>query len=224
MNNFKIGKFSSINALNSNIVMGKNIEIGEYVEIGEKADYDDLYKSPKKYERKDLIIKDNVIIKSHVTVHAPIFEKTEIGTNSMIMPFSHVAHDVIIGDNVHIALAKLGGHCKIHDYAYIGLNSATHQFVTVGAFSMVGGGSFVTKDIPPFLIYIDGKGCYKINKLGLERAGYSKEQIVTVDDYYTTSEITLLDKTLRPYIDKFKMDSQRKHANLWIEELVNEQR
>ena len=78
---------------------------------------------------------------------------TRIGDNNLFMGYVHVAHDVIIGNHCVFAnVATLAGHVEIDDYVVVGGLTPIHQFCKLGSHVMVGGGSVVTQDIPPFCL------------------------------------------------------------------------
>ncbi|MBX7201495.1 MAG: acyl-ACP--UDP-N-acetylglucosamine O-acyltransferase [Bacteroidia bacterium] len=133
-------------------------------------------------------IGNNVIIRECVTINRGTSDrmKTVVGSNTLLMAYTHIAHDCMIGEHVIIANAgTLGGHVVIQDYARIGGVTAIHQFVNIGRHVMVSGGSLVRKDIPPFvkagrepLAYVG------VNSIGLRRAGFSSEAINGVQEVY----------------------------------------
>ena len=93
------------------------------------------------------------------------------------MATTHIAHDCIVGNNVIMAnIATLGGHVEIGDWCNIGGGAMIHQFVKIGKQSLIGGGFSAKQDVPPFII---GAGTplrfVGINKVGLERRGFSDE-------------------------------------------------
>lgn len=93
------------------------------------------------------------------------------------MAYAHVAHDCQIGNNVVIANAvNMGGHVLIEDWATIGGLTPIHQFVRIGAHSMVGGATRTSQDVPP---YTKAAGSpiklYGLNSVGLDRRGFSLE-------------------------------------------------
>jgi len=144
-----------------------------------------------KGEETTVTIGDNTTIRECVTLNrGTALDKndTKIGNNCLLMAYTHVAHDCIIGNSVIIANAvQLAGHINIEDFAYIGGSSAIHQFVSIGAHAMVSGGSLVRKDVPPYakagrepLAYIG------INSVGLRRRGFSDEIISEIQDIYRT--------------------------------------
>ncbi|NOZ83696.1 MAG: acyl-ACP--UDP-N-acetylglucosamine O-acyltransferase [Epsilonproteobacteria bacterium] len=111
---------------------------------------------------------------------------TKIGSNCLIMAFSHIAHDCIIGNNVILANgATLAGHITIEDYATIGGLTAIHQFVRIGRYAMVGGASGVPQDILPFCLSAEPRATlHGINKIGLTRHNFSRQQIDNITKAY----------------------------------------
>ena len=107
---------------------------------------------------------------------------TEIGNNGYFMAYTHVGHDCKIGNNVVIANdSHLGGHTTIEDGVVIGGVCAFNQFTKVGKNAFIGGGSVVNKDILPFTrAHGDHAVCRATNKIGLQRKGYSKEEVENV--------------------------------------------
>ncbi|MGB4398262.1 MAG: acyl-ACP--UDP-N-acetylglucosamine O-acyltransferase [Daejeonella sp.] len=178
--------------------IGSNVTIMEGARIGKNcrifpgavisAQPQDLkYKG----EASTVTIGDNTIIRECVTLNrGTALDKntTTIGANCLLMAYVHVAHDCVIGDNVIIANSvQLAGHIEVQDYAFIGGASAVHQFVSIGAHSIISGGSLVRKDVPPYtkagrepLSYVG------INSVGLRRRGFSSEQIYEIQDIYRT--------------------------------------
>lgn len=144
-----------------------------------------------KGEASTVTIGDNTIIRECVTLNrGTALDKntTTIGSNCLLMAYVHVAHDCIIGNNVIIANSvQLAGHIEVQDFAFIGGASAVHQFVSIGAHSIISGGSLVRKDVPPYtkagrepLSYVG------INSVGLRRRGFSSEKINEIQDIYRT--------------------------------------
>lgn len=110
-------------------------------------------------------------------------EPTTIGDDCLIMSYAHVAHNCRIGNRVILVnSANIGGHVRIDDWAIVGGVTPVHQFVQIGAHSMIGGGSRVPMDIAP---YVKAAGVplrvVGINRIGLERRGFSPEAIHDVE-------------------------------------------
>ena len=108
---------------------------------------------------------------------------TKIGDHCYFMVNAHVAHDCILGDHVMMAnAATLGGHVVIEDYGTVGAFSGVHPFCRIGAHGWIGGYSVVTKDVLPYSKTVTPRGTksYGVNTLGLERRGFSPEQITNI--------------------------------------------
>jgi len=62
---------------------------------------------------------------------------------------------------------------------------AIHQFVSIGAHSLISGGSLVGKDVPPYCKAAREPLAYSgINSIGLRRRGFSSEKIKEIQDIY----------------------------------------
>ena len=131
-------------------------------------------------EKSELIIGDRNRIREYVTINPGTKGgggKTVIGSDCLLMAYSHVAHDCIIDDYVIIAnSAALAGHIVVEDHAVIGGLVGVHQFVRIGRLSIIGGCSRVIQDVPPYSTCV---GCpakvYGVNIEGLRRADVSEE-------------------------------------------------
>ena len=112
--------------------------------------------------------------------------RTVVGSNCLIMAYSHVAHDCIVGNNVIISNAtQLAGEVEVDDFAVIGGGSLVHQFCHIGAHVMLQGGALVNKDIPPYVKAAREPISYTgINTIGLHRRGFSSEAIARIQDIY----------------------------------------
>lgn len=104
---------------------------------------------------------------------------TSIGSDNLFMAQSHIAHDCHIGSHVIFAnAATLAGHVIVEDFATIGAFSGVHQFCRVGQYAFIGASSAVVKDALPYARTVGNHAkCYGANTIGLERKGFSKEQI-----------------------------------------------
>lgn len=140
-------------------------------------------------------IGDNTTIRECVTIHRGTTDKntTVVGKNCLLMAYSHVAHDCVVGNNVILANAvQLAGHVTIDDYAIIGGMSAAHQFTHIGRHSYIAGMSAIRKDVPPFVKAARDPLCYVgINNVGLSRRGYNKE---TIEEIFKIYHILFVEK------------------------------
>ena len=133
-------------------------------------------------EKTELHIGDRNTFRECVTVNtgtAGDSGKTIIGNDNLIMAYCHIAHDCILGDHIVVANStNFAGHVIVEDHVKIGGVCSFNQFVRVGEHSYIAGESSVNKDILPYTI---ARGNYAIcsatNKIGLERAGFSSEEI-----------------------------------------------
>jgi UDP-N-acetylglucosamine acyltransferase len=102
---------------------------------------------------------------------------TRVGDGNLLMNYTHVAHDCIIGShNVVANGAQLGGHVVIEDFTVVGALSGIHQFVRIGESAIIGAGSMVSQDVPPFCNATgDRARLHGLNTIGLERRGLSAE-------------------------------------------------
>lgn len=134
------------------------------------------------------VIGDNTVLRECVTVNRGTAAKgrTVVGANCLIMAYSHVAHDCLIGDNVIISNAtQLAGEVQVDDFAIIGGGSLIHQFCHIGAHIMMQGGALVNKDIPPFVKAAREPISYTgVNTVGLRRRGFSSETIAMIQEVY----------------------------------------
>ena len=138
----------------------------------------------KKYggEDTELVIGDDNTVREHCTFSLGTAQGggvTRVGSDNWIMASVHVAHDCMIGDHTILANnVTLAGHVTLGDWAIIGGLSGLHQFCTMGAHAMAGGGSVILRDIPPYVI-CNGNPCapHGINTEGLKRRGFDAETI-----------------------------------------------
>jgi len=108
---------------------------------------------------------------------------TRIGSHCLLMAYAHVAHNCQIGDHVMIANAvQFAGYVTVEDRAIVGGGTLVHQFVRVGRHSIVGGGSRIVQDIAPFMMAAGSPPrCTGLNRVGLERRGFSAETREALD-------------------------------------------
>ena len=134
-------------------------------------------------ERAETRIGNRNRIREFVTIHrgtAGGGRVTSIGDDNLLMAYTHVAHDVRIGNHTILANAvTLGGHVTVGDWASIGAACGVHQFCRIGRHCYVGGYSVVTQDVMPYSMTVQKReiGVFGANKTGLERRGFPTETI-----------------------------------------------
>ena len=171
------------------VTLQRNVRLAEDVLIGDGAilggDPQDL-----KYggEETWVEIGRGTIIREYSTINRGTAAtlKTTVGARCFIMTYVHLAHDCHVGDDVVIANAtQCAGHVTIHDRAILSGLNAVHQFVTIGTYAFVGGGSRVNQDIPPYVKAVGNPmELYGLNSLGLQRAGFSGETVAALKRAY----------------------------------------
>jgi UDP-N-acetylglucosamine acyltransferase len=112
---------------------------------------------------------------------------TKVGSHTLIMAYAHIGHDSVIGDHCMLVNgATLGGHVTVEEWAVVGALCPVHQFVRIGAHAYVGGGTTVTQDVLPFSMTSAARNtrAYGMNKVGLERRGFSAERIRKIHHAY----------------------------------------
>lgn len=137
-----------------------------------------------------VIIGDRTIIRESATVNRGTASKgqTKVGSDCLLMAYSHVAHDCEVHNHVIIGNAtQVAGEVLIDDYAIVSGGALVHQFVHIGPHVMVQGGTRVTKDLPPFtLIGREPVAYCGINIVGLRRRNFTNDQVFLINDIYRT--------------------------------------
>ena len=194
-----IGPFSVIGP---NVTIGKDTKIESHVilkgptTIGERNHVFQFSTvgdgSPdKKYKNEPtlLTIGDDNIIREGVTIHRGTIQdkgETLIGNRNLIMAYSHIAHDCVLGDDIVLTnQAALAGSVKVGDGAILGGYAFVHQFCSIGSYSFCAIGTSVNKDVPAY-VKVRGNPAkpFGINTTGIKRLGYSKEVIESLRSAY----------------------------------------
>lgn len=134
------------------------------------------------------IVGDGTTLRECVTVHRGTASKgkTVVGSNCLIMAYSHVAHDCVVGNNVIISNAtQLAGEVVVDDFAVIGGGTLIHQFCHIGSYVMIQGGALINKDIPPYVKAAREPIAYTgVNTIGLRRRGFDNDTIAEIQEIY----------------------------------------
>ena len=136
-----------------------------------------------KGERAETRIGHRNRIREFVTIHRGTQGGglvTTIGSDNLLMAYSHIAHDVRIGDHVIMANGvTLAGHVTIGDWADISAFVGVHQFCRIGRHAFVGPYSVVIQDVLPYSITVGKReiGVFGANRIGLERRGFESPVI-----------------------------------------------
>ena len=136
-----------------------------------------------KGDSTEVLIGDNNTFRECVTINRATFEgeKTIVGSQNLLMAYSHLGHNCEIANNVVIANSvQIAGHVVVEDRAVIGGCLGIHQFVHIGYLAMVGGMTRVDRDVPPFCLAEGHPGRIRgLNTVGIKRQNidkYNKEE------------------------------------------------
>jgi UDP-N-acetylglucosamine acyltransferase len=188
-------------------VIGKNVRIkratrllahvtvGDATEIGESCTihpYASVGGPPQDItyggEETRCVIGDNNTIRECVTINrgTKASGATIVGNGNFLMANAHIAHDCRVGNRVIMAnSATIAGHVHVSDNAILGGLCAVHQFCSIGKFAFISGLTGVPKDIPPFVMAAGNRArLYGLNIVGLERQGFSKDEIAKLKKAY----------------------------------------
>ncbi len=163
--------------------IGKNNKIFQFASVGEDC-------QDKKYagEPTELVVGDNNVFRESVTIHRGTVQDqgiTKIGSDNLFMAYTHVAHDVVIGDKGIFAVGcTLAGHVHIGDWVILGGLCAVHQFCHIGSHSFAGGGAIILRDLAPFVMLGNDGKPHGINSEGLKRRGFDSATIMAIKRAY----------------------------------------
>ena len=196
----QIGDFVEI----KNAIIGKGVKIKSGVKIGGEPE-------DRNYSEKNgkVIIKDGAIIFEYATIHSATGDdNTIIGENSMIMAYVHIAHNCKLGKNVTVVNgSQIAGYVEIGNHAFIGGISGIHQYTKIGSYAFLGAFSYLTKDLPPFFSATGIPAKLKgINKVGMERSGFSSEEIKFMRKVFYKLHIKML--SLKEFIEFLKQNER----------------
>jgi UDP-N-acetylglucosamine acyltransferase len=133
---------------------------------------------------------DNTTMRECATVNrgTAAVGRTVVGKNCLLMAYSHIGHDCLIGNNVIIGnSSSLAGEVQLGDWAILSGGTLVHQFAHIGGHVMIGGGSKVRIDVPPYIkADRDPLSYLGLNSVGLTRRGFDKEKIDEIHEIYRT--------------------------------------
>ncbi len=175
--------------IGSNVTIMSGARIGENCKIFPGAVIAAIPQDLKfQGEKTTVEIGNNTTIRECVTINRGTSAKgkTIVGDNCLLMAYVHIAHDVVLGSHIILANSvQVAGEVIIEDWAIVGGVSAIHQFVRIGTHTMLSGGSFVGKDVPPYVKAGRMPVSYVgINSIGLRRRGFSNDKINELQEIY----------------------------------------
>ncbi|MFQ5956467.1 MAG: acyl-ACP--UDP-N-acetylglucosamine O-acyltransferase [Candidatus Brocadiales bacterium] len=195
----EIGAFSLIDAyakIGAGTIIKNNVTITGHTSIGEENKVypgASLGEEPQdlkhKGENTRLEMGDRNVVRECVTINTGTAVGgglTKVGSDNLFMACSHVAHDCEIENGVLLANnVLLGGHVKIESYAKLMGLVGVQPFATIGQYAYVGGLTRIVQDVPPFML-VEGNPSRvrQVNVVGLERSGFSSEQIESIREAF----------------------------------------
>jgi UDP-N-acetylglucosamine acyltransferase len=176
----KIGKGSRVKAhavVEGKTTLGEGNLVFQFASVG-SVPQDLKYKG----EPSELVIGDHNTIREFVSINPGTLGGgmvTRIGDYNLLMMYCHIAHDCILGNhNVIANAATLGGHVVIEDHVIVGGLVGVHQFTKIGRGAILGAGSMVSKDVPPYCNATgDRARLHGLNLEGLKRRGVDREAV-----------------------------------------------
>jgi UDP-N-acetylglucosamine acyltransferase len=193
----RIGAFAVVGdgvELGEDCVLGPHAVVGGPARIGRKNVFDSFCSvggDPQDLkfsgEPTELVVGDGNRFREFCTVSRGTTQGggvTRIGSHNLFMAYSHVAHDCVVGSHTVFANgATLAGHVIVDDYANVGAFSPVHQFCRVGRYAYIGACTVITQDVPPFSRVVTEREthCYGVNTVGLERRGFDRERLNTIE-------------------------------------------
>lgn len=225
-------------------VIGEDVQIGEGTKIGPHcifefctigknniftgAAYVGMPPQDWSYhgEHTRFVMGDDNVVRENVTFHrgSTATNLTSVGNHCMFMANSHVAHDGRIGNNVILVnCSSPAGHVHIDDKATISGLSGIHQFTHIGTLAMVSGGGMVSQDILPYVTARDNPARpFRLNLVGMKRAGMTREQIAAVKHVYKT--LFFEHMLLKDAMAKLRAENLPPEATLMLDFIKNSKR
>jgi UDP-N-acetylglucosamine acyltransferase len=143
-----------------------------------------------KGEPTGAVLGDDNVIRECVTISrgtAGGGGTTRVGSGCLIMAYTHIGHDSVVGDGCILANgATLAGHVIVEDYATVGALNQVHQFCRIGKYAYTGGGTTITQDVLPYSLTSAKREtrAYGLNKVGLERRGFDRTRLRAIQHAY----------------------------------------
>jgi UDP-N-acetylglucosamine acyltransferase len=164
--------------LDGHTTLGARVHVYSFAAVG-VAPQDLKYAG----EPTRLEVGDDTVIRESVTISRGTAKGggvTRVGSGCLIMAYAHIGHDSIIGNDCILANgATLAGHVLVEDHVTVGALCPVHQFCRIGTHAFVGGGTTITQDVLPYSLTSARREthAFGLNKVGLERRGFSRQQL-----------------------------------------------
>lgn len=173
-----------------------DVVIGPGTQIGAPPEISSLPQNPAwegDLQHEGVIIRRGAVIREGVVIHQGSHRATTVGADSWILNRAYLAHDVLVGEHTTVSAGvSIGGHCVIGNRVNIGMNASLHQRRIVASGSMIGMGTPLTADVPPFAkVFGSPARLTGVNAVGMQRSGYDEASISSLVTCYSGGELLL---------------------------------
>lgn len=202
--------------VNGPTMLGADNQVFQFASLGD-APQDKKYKG----EPTRLEIGDRNVFREYCTVNRGTVTGngvTRVGNDNMLLAYTHVGHDCILGDKIVLSnLVMLGGHVELGDWVIMSGYAGAHQFAKIGAHAFIGNNTAVTRDVPPYVL-ASGQPAEPraINSEGLKRRGFAPEQIRNIKNAYRVLYRSDL-KLEEAVVELTRMAQEHEELNIFVE-------
>lgn len=177
-------------------VVGDDVYIGAGAMIGAPPEMTDQPQNAAwtgELAHAGVVIGNGAVIREGAVVHQGSYRATTVGARSWVLNRAYLAHDVLLGEDSTVSAGvSIGGHCVIGDRVNIGMNAVIHQRVFVAAGCMVGMGTPLARDLPPFVKAFGSPArIHGVNVVGMRRSGIDEDQILALQQAYAGGDLLL---------------------------------
>lgn len=140
-----------------------------------------------------VLIKRGAVIRENAVIHQGSYRATTVGEGSWVLNRAYLAHDVILGNESTVSAGvSIGGHCVIGDRVNIGMNASVHQRTFISGGCMIGMGTPLARDLPPFAKAFGSPARIRgLNVVGMQRLGLAKDQTDALQFAYISGDVLL---------------------------------
>ncbi|KIP51381.1 acyl-ACP--UDP-N- acetylglucosamine O-acyltransferase [Leucobacter komagatae] len=174
-------------------VIEDNVWIGPGAQIGAPPEMASLPQNAAwtgELDHAGVRVRTGAVVREGAVIHQGTYRETTVGERSWVLNRAYLAHDVLLGADATVSAGvSVGGHCEIGDRVNIGMNAVVHQRRVIAPGAMIGMGTPVTRDVPPFAkVYGTPPRITGVNSVGLERAGHDAALETLLLEYYSSGQ------------------------------------
>lgn len=133
------------------------------------------------------------VVREGAVIHQGSYRPTTVGAGSWVLNRAYLAHDVLLGEQSTVSAGvSIGGHCVIGARVNIGMNASVHQRTFIGAGCMIGMGTPLARDLPPYVkAYGSPARVRGVNSIGMQRQGIDEDQVAALQAAYAAGDLLL---------------------------------